>query len=75
MRAGLSPKFQAQIFHTIKRINKLSNCGVDIFSVILGEKYYDDKQVLSHFRYLNKHTKLPLLLHLQMMFRDQNLKY
>jgi len=67
-------RFEGSSKETIKRINKLANCGIDIFSVILGEKYYNDEQVLSHFRYLNKHTKLPLLLHLQMMMNGHGTK-
>ena len=38
-------RFEGSSKETIKRINKLAKCGVDIFSVILGEKYYNDKQV------------------------------
>ena len=67
-------RFEGSSKETIKRINKLAKCGVDIFSVILGEKYYNDKQVLAHFRYLNKYTKLPLLLHLQMMMNGHGTK-
>ena len=58
-------KFEGSSVETVKRINKVYRSGVDIFSVILGEKYYSDDQVYSHFSYINKYSKLPLLLHLQ----------
>ena len=48
-------------------INKLKNSGIDLFSVILGEKYYNENQVYSHFKFINDNSKLPLLLHLQKM--------
>ena len=67
-------RFEGSSKETIVRINNLAKSGVDIFSVILGEKYYNDKQVLSHFKYLNDHSKLPLLLHLQMMMNGHGTK-
>jgi dihydrodipicolinate synthase/N-acetylneuraminate lyase len=60
-------KFEGSAEETVDRIKKLKDSGVDLFSVILGEKYYNDKQVYSHFKFINDNSKLPLLLHLQKM--------
>ena len=60
-------KFEGSAKETVDRINKLKNSGIDLFSVILGEKYYNENQVYSHFKFINDNSKLPLLLHLQKM--------
>ena len=60
-------KFEGSAKETISRINKLSKYPIDMFSVIFGEKYYNDDQLYSHFKYINNKTKIPLLLHLQKM--------
>ena len=60
-------KFEGSAKETVDRINKLKNSEIDIFSVILGEKYYNENQVYSHFKFINDNSKLPLLLHLQKM--------
>lgn len=67
-------RFEGSSKETLLRIKKLAKSGIDIFSVILGEKYYNDDQVYSHFKYLNDHSKLPLLLHLQMMMNGHGTK-
>ena len=58
-------KFEGSAQDTVKRIDRVYKSGIDIFSVIFGEKYYNDDQVFSHFEHINKYSKLPLLLHLQ----------
>ena len=35
-------KFEGSAKETVDRINKLKNSGIDLFSVILGEKYYNE---------------------------------
>ena len=58
-------KVEGSTNHSIKMCNKLEKNGVDIVSVIFGEKYYYDNQVYSHFRNISKKTKSRLLLHIQ----------
>ena len=60
-------KFEGSAEETISRINKLSKYPINMFSIIFGEKYYNDDQLYSHFKYINNKTKIPLLLHLQKM--------
>ncbi len=67
-------KLEGSADEIIKRTKKLSKSGVDVFSIIFGDKYYNDNQVYSHFKYINDNTSLPLLLHLQMMMNGYGIK-
>ena len=67
-------KFEGSAKDTLKSIKKLSKSGIDMFSVIFGEKYYNDDQVYSFFKYLNKKTSLPITFHLQMMMNGHGVK-
>ncbi len=60
-------KVDGSTHNTVLTCKKLTQNGVDIISVIFGEKYYFDKQVYSHFFEVSKKTKSKLLLHLQPM--------
>ena len=60
-------KVEGSTDDTIKMCKKLTRNGVDIVSVIFGEKYYYDGQVYFHFSRISKKTKSKLLLHLQPM--------
>ena len=37
--------------------------GADIFASIVREKYFDDKQILSHYEELSEAANMPLLVH------------
>tara|TARA_B100001741_G_C16541943_1_gene594766 strand:+ start:1466 stop:2440 length:975 start_codon:yes stop_codon:yes gene_type:complete len=67
-------KFEGSAKDTLRSIKHLSNTGVDMFSVIFGEKYYNDDQVYSYFKYLNNKTPIPLTFHLQMMMNGHGIK-
>lgn len=67
-------RFEGSSKETLLRINKLAKFPIDIFSVIMGEKYYNEDQVYSHFKYLNDYSRLPLMLHLQMMMNGHGTK-
>ena len=58
-------KVEGSTDQTIKMCKKLINNGVDIISIIFGEKFYYDNQVYSHFFKISKKIKSRLLLHLQ----------
>jgi dihydrodipicolinate synthase/N-acetylneuraminate lyase len=60
----------AEPYHTstkksIEYINIFHKHGADIVSVIFGEKFYSNDQVLSHFKKINDNTNSFLLLHQQ----------
>ncbi len=67
-------KFEGSANETLKRIKQLSKFRVDICSIIFGEKFYNEKQVYAHFKYINDNTTMPLLLHLQMMMNGHGVK-
>ena len=52
---------------SINLCNKFYKSGADMVSLIFGEKYYFDDQIYQHFKRINDHTKIKLLLHLQKM--------
>jgi len=52
---------------SINLCNKFYKSGADMVSLIFGEKYYFDDQIYQHFKRVNDHTKIKLLLHLQKM--------
>ena len=60
-------KVEGSTEQTISTCRKLISNGVDIISIIFGEKYYYDDQVYSHFLKISKKIKSRLLLHLQPM--------
>ena len=60
----------AEPYHTstkksIRLINLFSKNGADIVSLIFGEKFYSENQILSHFKKINRFSKCKLLLHQQ----------
>lgn len=62
----------AEPYHTstkqsIEYISKFKKMGADLVSVIFGEKFYSEIQVLKHFKEINKKSNLPLLLHQQIL--------
>lgn len=65
-------KFEGSASETISRINKL-NKNVDAYSIIFGEKYYNDNQVYNYFKFINKYTKKDLLFHMQMMMNGHGI--
>ncbi len=67
-------KFEESAKETLKKIKQLSKYRVDICSIIFGEKFYNEKQVYAHFKYINDNTTLPLLLHLQMMMNGHGVE-
>ena len=42
-------------------------CGADIVSLIFGEKFYNERQILNHFKTVHNKTKIFLLLHQQLI--------
>ena len=52
---------------SIKYVNYFKRNGADIVSLIFGEKYYSDNQVLSHFKKIHANTNCFLLLHQQIL--------
>jgi 4-hydroxy-tetrahydrodipicolinate synthase len=41
--------------------------NIDVLSVIFGEKFYNDKQIINHFTTISKKSKIKLLLHQQLL--------
>lgn len=52
---------------TLLFIKKFSAMKADIVSVIFGEKFYSDDQLLNHFKFINNKSPIPLLLHQQIL--------
>jgi 4-hydroxy-tetrahydrodipicolinate synthase len=50
---------------SIEYVKFFKRNGADIVSLIFGEKFYSEKQVLDHFKIINNKVKFPLLLHQQ----------
>lgn len=42
---------------------KAKEDGADLISLIVREKYFDDQQVLDHYRYIGEKTNFPILVH------------
>ena len=40
---------------------------IDVLSLIFGEKFYNNNQIINHFKLLKKNTKIKLLLHQQLL--------
>ena len=59
--------YQCSTKESIGYVNKFASAGADLVSVIFGEKYYSDAQLLSHFKMINDKAKCPLLLHQQFL--------
>lgn len=59
--------YQCSTEQTIKYVNKYSEAGADLVSLIFGEKYYSDNQVYEHFKKVNHKSKSLLLLHQQFL--------
>ena len=62
----------AEPYHTstkqsIEYISKYKKMGADLVSIIFGEKFYSEIQVLKHFKEINNQSNLPLLLHQQIL--------
>ena len=52
---------------SIKFIKYFEKCGADIVSLIFGEKFYSENQILNHFKTIHNRTKIFLLLHQQLI--------
>jgi 4-hydroxy-tetrahydrodipicolinate synthase len=52
---------------SIDYINLFEKNGSDVTSVIFGEKFYNEEQIVSHFRKIHKKTRTYLLLHQQLI--------
>ena len=50
--------YQCSTEQTIKYVNKYSEAGADLVSLIFGEKYYSDNQVYEHFKKVNRKSNL-----------------
>jgi len=65
-------KFEGSADETLDRIKKL-NKNVDAFSIIFGEKFYNENQVYNYFKYINRKTSKDLLFHMQMMMNGHGI--
>lgn len=52
---------------SIKFVNYFHKNGADVVSLVFGEKFYNKKQVFSHFENIHNQSKSFLLLHQQLM--------
>lgn len=52
---------------SIRYANLFSKNKIDVLSLIFGEKFYNNNQIVSHFESINKNTKIKLLLHQQLL--------
>lgn len=52
---------------SIYYVKYFEKCGADIVSLVFGEKFYNEKQVLDHFKTVHDKTKIFLLLHQQLI--------
>ena len=59
--------YHCSTYKSIEYINFFKKNGADMVSLIFGEKFYSEKQVLDHFKIINNKVKFPLLLHQQLI--------
>ena len=52
---------------TIKYAKIFKKNKIDVVSLIFGEKYYSDNQIIKHFNKISKNTNISLLLHQQLL--------
>ncbi len=63
---GAEP-YHCSTSRTIDIIKKFKKNRIDLISLLFGEKYYSDNQIIKHFKKISISTNMKLLLHQQLL--------